>query len=642
MDNNPFAPLDAVTTTNGSQPTQENAFTSHLPDPDQLVQGVVTGIESTVPGVDWILQLLGAAKDLPTLVADIIKETEAQHPLQYLPALIANTKKLGRVLEIVNSDAWSVMSDVTIGPIFTSMLESGLGIKMSEFDSDELSAVNTVDTMIGFATALPLIISGLQAIAKPLFGARWSEAIGEALGEIPNEMGLTWALGMVIDRSFETAQGVILEEAINKQKRPNRVEWQQARVLLRQGLLDDKDMQDIFEAQGFPDKQITWLKQLADQTIPIGDVAQLWYRDEIDEKTAKQLIYALGFNDTQVDWLYDLYIAKADNSASATYRSIARQMYTNHLMTEEQYRLVLADGNYPQKMIDEEVKGIQLEQSIGRVLHSVSEIKTRYLHKAIDAQEATKELRELNYADAYITDLLQSWNLGPVRKTHGLSQAKILSYMISGVISPHDAEPQLLATGLDQDTVTFLIAHPTANNGVHLHARSPGLVTNAYVDGVITQDALPAAYKSAGVADADVSWYVNVAKYRLSHRRGSPTYTQVLTAADYRAAFKAGIIDFQQCVNDLEQVGYSPDAAMLLTEITNKGPLEKPAPPAFNDIAAAYAFLQGQGYTITPPPDPRIAAAEGMLIQAGYSFYQPYNPNPLQPIVPPTEGTGGG
>lgn len=583
-------------------------------------------LASAIPGGKEIKELLSAVSIVPKIIQQAISAGEAEHPVRHVIGILKHGKSFLRLLELFGQDAWAVMADIGAGPLFTLMLEGGLGVSMSEFTAEELEAVQTIDTMIGFATAVPFIVAAVDAGGKALLANRWPEGIHDALKELPEEMGLTWPLGMTIERSFEAAQGTVLEEAINKQKRPNRVAWQQARVLLTQHVINKEQARDIFIHQGFPDEQIEWLLKLTEQTIPVGDIAQLWYREYIDDKQAMELITALGFSAEQANWLFELYISKAETTASARYHTIALSSFTNHLITADMYRHIMHAANEPKRLIEEDIKAVELEQSIGRVLHSVSEIKLRYLHHSIDEQEAKKELRELNYSDTYIGDLIQTWNLGPIKRSHGLSQAKILSYMVSGILSPQQAEPILLATGLDAQSVKFLIAHPTANAGVRQHARSPGLVTSAYIDGALQQDELEAAYKSAGVMDRDVQWYVDIAKHRRSHTKGTPEYTQHLTAADIRAALKAGLIDFSTCVHLLEQLGYRPDDAMLLTEITNKGPDLPPPPPMFPNLSAAEAYLIERGYKIIPAPDPHLLAAENMVIMAGESYQAPPPP----------------
>jgi hypothetical protein len=158
------------------------------------------------------------------------------------------------------------------------------------------------------------------------------------------------------------------------------------------------------------------------------------------------------------------------------------------------------------------------------------------------------------------------------------------------------------------------------------------------MDGAISLAELPAAYTKAGVADANIAYYVNIAKYKFSHKRGNAGYSQAVTAGEWRQAYKVGLIDFSTLVTELESEGYTPDGALLLAEIENKGPYRPPAPPAFATLTDALNYIAGAGYTLTGPPDPRLQAAENMAAVAGYSWTKNQAvigpPNPIGPPLP--------
>jgi hypothetical protein len=156
------------------------------------------------------------------------------------------------------------------------------------------------------------------------------------------------------------------------------------------------------------------------------------------------------------------------------------------------------------------------------------------------------------------------------------------------------------------------------------------------VDGVIQPSELAAAFKSAGVKDEDVPYYTGVAEYRLSHHKKTGDGSLELNESEVRAAFKVGIFDFNTCVTRLMMLGYTPEAALTLTEISNKGVPQAAVAPAFATLADAEAYMRSLGYLLTPPPDPRLLAAEGMLAANGITWTKvtPF-PTNLPPAVPP-------
>lgn len=580
-------------------------------------------IISALPGGSAIKTLLGLIGNLVPILEKDLTRVESVDIMAFVSRLLGYSAKGLRILEFGVDDAWKIISDISIGPIFAAMLEGGLDVHLSEFDDKELVAVQTVNTMLGFATAMPLICSGIDAAGKFLTANRWPESVHDALAKLPEEMGLSWALGTVIDEAFTVAQGEVLAEAIRKQKRPSRIAWQQLRALFKQHILSHEDAKTLLEAQGFPDEQIDLLLQLSDVQIPIGDIQQMYFRGDMSENEARRAIAALGFNSADTQRLFTLYIEKADTQASTALRNISRQMFTDHLLDEAQYRGILLESNFPSKLVEQDITAVKLEQSVGKLLHTVAVIKSRYQHHEIDPPTATQQLAELNYSASYIAELLQSWDNIPLRAKHGLSQAKVLSYLNAGILQPDSAKSQLQADGLTAEAAQFLIDHPTASAGVKLHARTPGLVLAAYVDGAISPSELDTSLTSAGVRETDIPYYRSIAQYRRAHHRGSANGSIEASAGDWKQAFKKGIIDFQQLVSQLQTLGYAPDAALLIAEIENGGPYQAPQPGPFSTLQAAIAYMVSLGYAISPPPDPRLSAAEQLLAQNGYSWTAP-------------------
>lgn len=610
--------------TGGEPGSNSNGSGSLLDATGNAVDTTVSSLLDTIPGASDVIALLAALKSTFKPIGSDLEIIAGQNLQTVIRQNLNGLQWAEHFYKFVTGPGWKEFTNLTTGTLFTEMLHYGLGLDIGKLREDAGDAINTIDTMLGFALVMQSFGIAVDIVGKGLLGGRWSEGISQIITRLTEDMGLSWALGITIEESFKQAQGVVLEEAINQQKRPNRIEWQQLRTLFQRHIIDDESvLNDLLQKQGFPDDQIRWIKKLQDVQLPIGDVQQLWYRDAIDDGQAMGYIQALGFNETDSGLLFNLYVDKSDNEATATYRSIARAMFTDHLLTEDQYRKILTDGNYPVKLIDGDIAAIQLEQSVGRVLTAVSTIKAEYQHGIINDQTAKLKLAELNYAPEYIGELVTLWTQVPLHPKHGLSQAKILSYMMSGLIKPDDAKTQLLALNLDPDTVDFLIAHPSASAGVRIHKRTPSLVTQAYVDGALNEATLQDALTSAGVAPEDMAYYVSIAQYKKASHKPIANGKLDLNAAEVRAAFKAGLFDFPTCVSRLEQLGYSNDAALILTETTNKGPYQPSGAPPFASVDQAIAFLISDGYTVAAPPDPRIAEAEAMVEMAGYSVTPP-------------------
>lgn len=646
---NPPSPPTTIgsPSTIGPPPPGDNLSFGQPTDPGNLIQS----IQDQIPGASMIVNLLKAVGSLPIAIENLINVVEAEHPWTVITSLMAHyADGLARLIP-TDQNVWTFIKEYTGGGLLEAMLQDGLGVDVSQFNDDALSGVHTTDQMLKFVFMLQYGIAAVEHVGKGIFANRWPDALSETIAKIPEEMGLSWALGLTIDEAFKTAVGRSIEEGINKQKRGNRIEWPQIRIALKQHILEQFMLdstggivpnpsganeaqgqavyQELLKNQGFPDWTIDVLDKLADAQLPVGDLQQMYLRGIMTGAEVKSYMVQLGFNAEDTTRLYEMYIAKAETESSATLRSTARALFTNNLIDETRYRQILTEVSYPAMLIADDIEAINLLHETGRIQTSLTSIKSEYLHKTITPSVAVQMLKTLNYTDEAIHNLFTTWELGPIHAQHGLSQAKILSYMISGLIQPSDAFTKLIALNVDPDTATFLVAHPSSANGVRQHSLTTGMIAQAYAEGAIPQGELAGLYTKIGVTAEALDYYVQQAIWKRSHYKQAPGHVNVLTDADARAAFKTGLMDQSTAMSHLEHNGWSSDDALLLLEITNKGPITPPSAGPFATLADAISFLTGLGYTIQQPPDPLILAAENMIAQSGYSYIMPVGGPPL-------------
>ena len=602
-----------------------------VPSPDNLLSGV----EGAIPGAGWILDLVKATADIPAILLAAIQTVEAVHPVDVLTGLAQHFSQGLQMIVSDKSKIWEFVTANSVGQFYSEMLHIGLEVDPSQFDAEAQQGLKVVDSMLGFAFILQFAVAALEGMGEGILGGRFTEALVGTIAKIPEELGISWVLGTAIEQGFETAVGESIREGINRQKRGNRIAWQQLRILLKQHILDDTQLTKLLENQGFPDEQIEWLRRLRDVQLPIGDLQQMYLSGIMTPAEVKTYISELGFAADDTERLFTLYIDKAETSSGTELRTTARALFTNQLITEDQYRQILTDSHFPELEIAADIRAVNLVHEVGRVQQSVSLIKSRYLHKLIPAEVAVSDLRTLNYSLDYAMQLVQSWDLPPLHPKHGLNQSKLLSYFISGLLSEAQLRDGLAALNVDSSTIDFLVKHPSAANGARVLKLGPNMVLQAYVEGAITEAQLPDMFKKVGVQPDDVSLWVDKAVYRKSHTKGTATYTAHLSPAEIISAFKYGIFDENTAHERLQQLGYSPDDATIKLEIENKGVFQPPVPPTFPNLQAALDYLASQGYIWTPPIDPKIQAAESMLAAAGYGFIPPPATLPPPPIIPP-------
>lgn len=636
----PFAevlsPLIAPTsssTTDNTQPTVSATPTDNS-----------SGFLDTTLG--FVGQLLQVLQDIPQDLLGLEQLAEKSAPIAVVEALAIHIARGFKALDVsawlgdlskagtsiskdptqAETDAfniWQWMSEVSGGLFYTAFLKFGLGIEVDKFSDDAQKGVDTTDMLIGFTIALQYGLAILEVFGEGIFANRWAKPLIESISKIPEEMGLSWAMGMNIEEAYAVAVGKSIEEEINYQKRPNRIEWPVLRQVLKQKPYERDKIRELLQHQGFPEYQVDFIMELTDAEIPVGDLQQLYLYGLLKAEDIPDRIKRLGFSDDNANLLDKLYILKANTPSGSELRSTYRQLFQAQLVDEDTYRNILAQTNTPPLEIENDIAAIKALLKYGHVNESTAVIKARRIHNIIDDGEAVTKLKQLGLTDEAAADMVASWLLPPIHPKHGLSQARILSYYISGVLTAQEAAAQLQDSGLNSNAINLLIAHPNAHPQVTIHRLTPSFVITAYLDGAIGEPELRDKFTLAGVPDSDLDYWVTIAHYRYTHRKQSSGGTVALTKGEIIDAFKYGIYDEQQALTQLEHLNYDTTNATILLEIANKGVFQPSVAPAFANLGEAIGYLQAQGYQVFPPQDPKITAAEGMLANAGYSYQAP-------------------
>lgn len=592
-----------------------------------------------IPGVSTIEHVLTQLEDLVKEVTDAAGVLTSGHLLTILEHLAQDVGTGISLLGGIAHADFDWIRNHTTGTIFSGLLREGLGVDPDKVEREAPGSVSTIETLLGFCLIVPVAFSSITAIARFWLGQRFPETIARALGAIPEEMGMNWAIGMFMDRAVEAAIGNKFEEAIQRQKRPNAPDWRVVRLMLKQHMIPESLLDERLAAMGFSDEWIHHLKNIGEALLPVGDIQQMYLYGFLDKFQIMSKLDQLGFRKTDQDLLYRLYIEKADTQAGRELRNVGRELYRAQIMDEQTYRNILDQTHMPEKEVDADLLAIKLEHEFGRIRTPVSAIKAEFQHGHMEPNQAVQSLQLLGYTAQAAQDQVKVWS--EPRLPHPMTAAKVLTYYYSGVLTdPADALNRLIATGLRPQDAQFLLDHPTAG-AAKKHRLTPALVTQAYMDDVIQQSDLESAMEKTGLQGEALIYAVQVAMFRKSRMRRPASGEIPLDKGEILEAFKFGIYSADLALTELEKLGYSADSAQILLEIKDKGgnPFAKGVAAPFASLADALAYLAAHGYTIHAPPDPMLIAAEAMASAAGYT----YAPGPggiatLPPPIPPGAG----
>lgn len=465
-------------------------------------------------------------------------------------------------------------------PLFQLLVATPSGAKLSrEGGGQEATAVTMVQRMIGFAIALPYATARLKSTLRAVMGENAIEPLAEALDKIPEEIGISWALGNVIDRILEVAAAQPIEEAIAEQTRPQRMEWQQIRALTRLHALPEEELTDRLQKAGWRDSDIPLLKQLDRVNLSVGDLQQLYLYGLRDEAYIRQYLGRIGVDGEDQQDVVDLYLKRAETAGGDQLRAVAQKEYLDSAITEGQYRAILARVKVPQLSVDLEVEAAKLAKSRGQKQLSVADVKKLHADNAIDDIQAIQRLIDQGYTDEDATALVNDWKVDKVVARTGIDENRVLSYLASGVLTTTEAYDRLVRMRIAPDDARFLVDHPEAGRVIKSHGASDQTIVAAYEDDILTYVEATQKLVDSGSSEDAANLTMRVAAYRANRGKKPKQPQKSLTEGIILEAFKLGLATSAWATRELVTVGYTEADALLLVAIEETKLAKPEAPP---------------------------------------------------------------
>jgi hypothetical protein len=479
------------------------------------------------------------------------------------------TNIAGHVLQLLQA------SESPVGKaVFEALIAGPTGVNFSAALGVDQPAIATIQKVLGFATELSLGTAAVSAALEPLLGSHGLGGAMRSVARIPEAVGLPFFMGTVLANVFETATGTPLRESIARQTRPSRLEWPQIGRLLKMHEISATDAADQLANAGFRDPDIAILQKLERQLLSVSEVEQLYELGYFDSATFQAYLDVLGFNATDKAAVVALVSHKAATTGETTVRGLARTQFKNGTLSETAYRAILKQTETPQASIDLLVSGIKLEQNVGHLHLSITEIKDLYQHAHIDGTEVRQRLAKLGLPDSDISDLLLVWADQKKVARSGIGTARILSYLVSGAIDKTTAYNHLISNGMNQSDAQFLVDHPSTHSNVASKPLEASTIVAAYKDDVLTIDAAKAKLESLKVDPTEIDLLLANATATITKGKKPRHPTKSLSETNVIDALKYGLAKGTWAERELETLGYSAsDSALIVTvELTKLDP----------------------------------------------------------------------
>lgn len=450
-------------------------------------------------------------------------------------------------------------------PMFDLFVTGAAGIPQSAFSGQAAEARNMVKRMLGFAVGLPIAIGEVDTAVRALLGQHAPTELLDSLRKLPEEIGLNYFIGTVLERIFDVAVSQPLEEAIAEIKRPARLQGAELRALLRTKIIDDATGTMLLKRAGYPDDLIPYFLALDRQLLPVGDLQTAYLDGLLSIDAVKSKLSDIGYTADDADLLTQIYLVRAQTEAGSLYRTIARDAFASNDISEAQFRAILDQIHVPPPSIDMEVAALTLEKEAGKRHLAVGDVKKAFQQGTMNADQVRAQLSADGYTDDDITQLITLWNEEAKAGKQQLGTNRILQYLVSGVINSSDAYSQLVASGMRPADATFLVDHPGVNGTVYAHALSDTTIISAYKDDIISVDQASALLKGLNLSPEDIALKLQVAT-KQKEKGGKPKQaTKTLDLAQIKEAYDVGLATLAWATRELQVIGYSASDADIIT-----------------------------------------------------------------------------
>jgi len=502
-----------------------------------------------------------------------------------------NTSDLDSFFQIVNNGANKDSSygvhllsqgvsafDRELGRLIVQpLIEGTMGVNYATLIEDSSGAINTLESAVGFSLVLDGVTSGLDAVLKTILGDRAPEYILETIRKIPQAVGMEYFLGITLASTFEKAVGTPLEEAINIQVLPSRLDINTIRQLLRQHRISEAEADAYRKKLGYPESDWASFLLMESNLMPIADLQSAYEYGLLSEDQINTYLQQQGYADADIAIMLELYLHNSETSGGQVYRSVARTAYLENAISSDMFKSILKTAGVPDNSITMELQALDLQKSIGLKQLSAADIKWSYENNDLTAAEVETRLKDAGYSADDIALIMKEWDIGTVLSGPKVTAKTIIRYYRSKIITMSQAESFLVKLGMRDTDITQILASPTQLGSGYVHEINPTTIIAAYKDGLLTQDEATAKLEEIGVTPDYATELIQIAVYAGIHKKQPKQSGKTLSVADIKDGLKYGTASEAWALRELVAYGYSTDdagyiIATYMTELTGNVP----------------------------------------------------------------------
>lgn len=451
--------------------------------------------------------------------------------------------------------------------IVQPLIEGSMGVDYATLQNDSANALNTIEGAVGFSLVLRAVVEAIDVVIKTVMGDRAPEFVLDSIRQIPEAIGLNYFLGLTMSNLFEVAVGTPLEEAINQQVLPSRVDIQIIRQALRQHRITAEQADAYRTRLGFPEDQWQMILELGSNALSTSDIQTAYEYGWMSDSDITTYLQGQGYTDDDIALLKNIYIKAAESTGGQVYRQVARTAYLDNVISAADFTKILQQIQLPPESITLELTALDLQKEIGVKQLSAADIKTAYESGDITVDEVKTRLTNEGFNADDVALILSNWQIGPYAVTGKTTAKTIMRYYYGGLITKEQAETDLTRIGIDADTQAAIFANKGLLGSAYAHTVTSATILSAFKDEVIGVDQARTDLEAIGVEPNSIDQMLALAEYQLAHKKPPKSTTKALSVTDIKDAFDDALVTDTWAIREMVNLGYSETDAELLMAI---------------------------------------------------------------------------
>ena len=283
----------------------------------------------------------------------------------------------------------------------------------------------------------------------------------------------------------------------------------------------------------------------------------------IDRDTAVRRLVEAGVPQRKAELLADLTLArKRTEPRERITKADIRALFKAGKLSKEEAVTLLESLGYAESIATMLVELWEAEEIEEPRKLSRDIIVRAYKAGLIDRDTALRMLQDLGYTAEAADLILRLEEAEEARELQELRVKVVLEDLKDGYITPEEAIQRLQQSGIPADRAQILVELEMARARVK-RRQAPTLsqIRDFYVNGLIDRNTALQWLELIGYTRGVAELFV-----KLWDMRMEPD-TRELSRSVIIKAFRVGVLDYQQALNYLKDIGYSEEAARLLLDI---------------------------------------------------------------------------